>query len=254
VRGYDLAEIETRRNRGRLFSAVDHFLPVCRRFEETLRDQGCKKPISVVRSPVNVDHIQSIRSEKSRVNEIRLVSICRLVEKKGIIDALSAMSILKARGLNFQYSIVGDGELRNPLLDYVEAHGLDDRVHFLGSLPSSEALGLLESSHILLAPSKMAANGDREGIPNVLKEAMLIGIQVVATNHSGISELIEQDENGYLCEENDPEGLAGVVQFIADHPERWRAFADRASHTILSEYSPEKSTDDLMRVYHFATA
>ncbi len=100
----------------------------------------------------------------------------------------------------------------------------------------------------------MARDGDSEGIPNVLKEAMLIGVRVVSTRHSGIPELIEHEENGYLCAEGDPEELARVIAFVADHSDSWEKVAERAAATILSEYTPQSTTDDLIEAYRAAIA
>jgi colanic acid/amylovoran biosynthesis glycosyltransferase len=251
VRGFDVAKYD-RSNRGywsSVFDGVDHFFPVCRYLDRTLRDKGCAKPISIVRSPVDVDHIQSLAGKQTRGIPLRLISIGRLIEKKGTLDALGAIRILKDRGIDFRYSIIGDGRLKKTLDDYVRAHGLSDRVRFLGPLPSAETLHVLGSSHILVAPSKMASDGNREGIPNVLKEAMLMGVQVVSTTHAGIPELIEHERNGYLCAENDPEAIAKVIEFVANHSDRWQKTAECAAKTILSEYTPRKTTDDLIEAY-----
>ncbi len=251
VRGYDITR-EKNADRARwasIFGGVDRFLPVCRALERALTRKGCDKPIAIVGSPVDVEHIQSMAPHESSEEPLRLVSIGRLIEKKGIEDALAAAKILKERGLDFRYSIIGDGKLRRSLTEYVDIHGLNDRVRFLGALPSSGSLRILGSCHILVAPSKTAMDGNSEGIPNVLKEAMLIGVQVVSTTHSGIPELIRHQENGYLCKESSPEELARTIEFVADHRERWEATAECAAKTIMTEYTPQKTTDDLIEAY-----
>jgi colanic acid/amylovoran biosynthesis glycosyltransferase len=256
VRGHDITKekYQGREFWNAAFAGVDRFLPVCRKLESALIDKGCNKQISIVRSPVNVDHIQSIHGQRPSGKQLRLVSIGRLVEKKGIIDALGALLILKHKGVEFQYSIIGDGALRRSLTDYAAAHGLTDHVQFLGAMPPDETLGILASSDVLIAPSKRAEDGNCEGIPNALKEAMLLEVQVIATTHSGIPELINHEENGYLCAESDPEDLARVIQRVADHPEQWEATAERAVVTVRSEYSPEKTTDDLIGAYRATIA
>ncbi len=254
VRDYDISKRRPRSRefRASAFDGVDRFLPVCRKLELVLREKGCEGPIPIVRSPVDVDHIQSIHTRALPGEPLQLLSIGRLVEKKGIIDALDAMLILKAQGADFRYSIIGDGVLKSSLRDYVVAHKLTDRVHFLGSLPPAETLSVLESAHILVAPSTTAGDGDSEGIPNVLKEAILIGVQVVSTTHSGIPELIRHQENGYLCAENDPEGLARLIQFVAGNSEEWENVAKRSATTILAECTPEETTDNLTEAYRLA--
>jgi colanic acid/amylovoran biosynthesis glycosyltransferase len=254
VRGYDITRGKYRDPEylATVFEGVDHFFPVCRALETLLRKQGCRRPISIIRSPVDVDYIQSIQNPRRPGAKLQLVSIGRLIEKKGIIDALGAMLILKAKGIDFAYSIIGDGKSRKSLVDFVGANGLADHVQFLGPLPSAETLRILESSDVLIAPSKTAEDGNSEGIPNVLKEAMLIGVQVIGTTHAGIPELIQHGENGYLSAENDPEGLARVIELVAGNADAWEKIAERAERTILSEYTPEKTTDDLVEAYRIA--
>lgn len=232
-----------------VFRGVDLFLPVCRSFESLLATMGCDKPIRVVGSPINLDHIVSTPEKRRPEEPIRIVSIGRLVEKKGLADALAAMVILKNQGIEFCYSVIGDGDRKDSLVDYVRTHKLIDCVQFLGPLRSGATLQILESCQILIAPSKTAEDGDSEGIPNVLKEAMFAGLQVVSTMHSGISELIKHEENGYLCAESDPEGLARAIRFVVEHPEKWRRLAENAARVIRIEYSPEKTTNDLLEAY-----
>jgi colanic acid/amylovoran biosynthesis glycosyltransferase len=100
----------------------------------------------------------------------------------------------------------------------------------------------------------MASDGNREGIPNVLKEAMLMGVQVISTTHSGIPELIEHERNGYLCAENDPEGIAKLIEYLSNHTEQWQTTADNAAKTILTEYTPRKTTEDLLEAYRATIA
>jgi len=256
VRGYDITQdkYQDPEHWASVFGGVDRFFPVCWSLESALSDKGCKRPISIIRSPVDVDFIQSIPGSRRRGKQLRLISIGRLIEKKGIIDALGAMLILKAKGFDFEYSIIGDGKLKKSLVEFVESNGLSKQVRFLGPLPSAETLRILGASDVLVAPSKTAGDGNSEGIPNVLKEAMLTGVQVISTMHSGIPELIKHEQNGDLCAENDPEGLARVIEFVAGNADEWEKVAERAASTILSGYTPEKTTDDLIDAYRIAIA
>jgi colanic acid/amylovoran biosynthesis glycosyltransferase len=122
-------------------------------------------------------------------------------------------------------------------------------VDFFGSLPSDKTLRILDASQILIAPSKTAADGNSEGIPNVLKEAMLMGLQVISTTHSGIPELIQHQQNGYLCAENDPLSLASVIESVVQNPDKWQTIAEHAANTILADYTPEKTTRTLVKAY-----
>lgn len=251
VRGYDItSERHIAKARwSEVIDFVDRFLPVSRSLEARLVDLGCRVPISIVHSPVNTTRLLEAKPSGTAGGRIHLISIGRLLEKKGIIDGLRAAKILKAAGLDFHYTIVGQGALKESLERFVMSNGLEDEVTFLGGLPSDETIAALGASDVLIAPSKTGADGNAEGIPNVLKEAMLLGVQVVGTTHSGIPELIKDGKNGYLAREGDPEDIARNIALVAASRECWSDYAAAARETILAEYTPEKTTDDLIAAY-----
>jgi colanic acid/amylovoran biosynthesis glycosyltransferase len=127
---------------------------------------------------------------------LRLVSVARLREKKGVSYAIEAVGRLRATGVPVCYEIAGDGPLRASLEQQVAAAGLGDTVRLRGALPQAEVRALMERSHLLLAPSVVASDGDEEGVPSVIKEALAVGLPVVATRHSGIPEIVIPGRRG----------------------------------------------------------
>jgi colanic acid/amylovoran biosynthesis glycosyltransferase len=180
---------------------------------------------------------------------VRIISVGRLTAKKGFDDALRAIFILRQLFEDFRYTIVGEGPQHAMLKSMIHNYKLSANVDMLGALPSDKTLATIAGSDILLAPSKTAASGDREGIPNVIKEAMFLGLQIITTRHSGIPELVKHGRNGFLVSENNPEEIAETLHKIIQDRHEWPARSERARELICNEYTPGKTTEALIEAY-----
>ena len=144
----------------------------------------------------------------------RMLSVAKMVPKKGLDVAIEACARLRRRNVDFQFDIVGDGPARPQLEKAVRRLDLSDRVHFLGALPNDRLLPLLREAAVFLLPCVSLPSGDRDGIPVVLMEAMACEVPVVSTRISGIPELVEDGVSGRLVSERDPDALADAVAEI----------------------------------------
>ncbi|MCH2133543.1 MAG: glycosyltransferase [Phycisphaerales bacterium] len=147
---------------------------------------------------------------------LRILSVGRFVEKKGFEDGLEAVALLKQRGLDIRYQLIGDGPLEQPLRAKAAELGLEGTVEFLGYVPNDQVPKVLAESHVLFAPSVRAADGDEEGTPVVIIEAMIAGLPVVASRHAGIPYIVEDGVTGFLAEEHQPEVLADHLARLMD--------------------------------------
>jgi colanic acid/amylovoran biosynthesis glycosyltransferase len=173
------------------------------------------------------------------------VTVGRLVEKKGIEHVLRAMRILLDRGVEVEYRVLGDGPRRARLAALAAELGVKDRVTLHGRHGQETVRDGLERSDVLVAASVTAADGDEEGIPNVLKEAMALGLPVVGTRHAGIPELIEDGVSGVLVPERDEAALADALQRLAREPGRWTAMGRAGRAKIEMEYDIDRLNDRL---------
>ena len=130
--------------------------------------------------------------------------MARLVEKKGLEHAIAAFGLIADRYPDCTYNIVGDGVLRARLTEQIRALGLRRRVILRGWASQPDVIRWMRESSVLVAPSVTAPSGDEEGIPNALKEAMCLGIPVIATDHAGIPELVQDGITGVLVPERPP--------------------------------------------------
>lgn len=142
----------------------------------------------------------------------------RLVEKKGVDLLISAIHLLINKGVPVRLQIMGNGPLESTLRAQVEALGLNEYVTFGGALPHHQVSSWFEHVDYFAFPGKVDSNGDMDGIPVVLMEAMMRGVPVVATRVSGIPELVRSNETGYLASP-DPEELAHTILTALSEPE-----------------------------------
>ena len=148
----------------------------------------------------------------------RVVSIGRLVPKKGFEYLVQALALLHRGGLTFSGEILGGGGLRDTLAEQILAAGLAPRVRLRGARVQEEVISAYRSAAVFALSPVVMDDGDRDGIPNVLVEAMACEVPVVATRISGIPELIEDGIDGLLVEPRDAEALAGAIQRLLDDP------------------------------------
>ncbi|MCX7823655.1 MAG: glycosyltransferase family 4 protein [Syntrophobacterales bacterium] len=182
----------------------------------------------------------------------RILSVGRLVKKKGYDDLLKALKILKSENFPFEFFHVGDGELRENILRMAEELGLTDRVHFLGTLTHERLLPLYRQSHAFVLASKIAPNGDRDGLPNVILEAMAVGLPVVATDVSAIPEAIEHEKTGLLVPPENPHEMAKAIRRILTDSSGTSAIISEARRTVERRFDSTVWNSKLYEIFHEA--
>jgi glycosyltransferase involved in cell wall biosynthesis len=147
-----------------------------------------------------------------------VLAVARLVEKKGLDTLVRACGRLRDRGRSFRCHIVGDGERRGPLQALIRELELDRLVALEGALDQGDVLEWYRRATVLALPCRVTADGDRDGIPNVLIEAAACGVPIVTTAVSGIPELIEDGVSGLLVRPSDPAALADALEAMLQSP------------------------------------
>lgn len=233
-----------------LFVQGDMFLPVSRTFASRLVEAGCNPDkVAVHHSGIIVDRFPFEERRLDPGEPARLLFVGRLTEKKGLRYALDALARVVSDGMNVNFTIVGDGEERGRIEQQIERLGLQSRVFLLGKKDQKEVVAQLQRSHLLIAPSLTAADGDQEGIPNVLKEAMATGIPVLATRHSGIPELVDDGVSGYLVEERNAEELAAGLRRLLEAADRWPSMGRAGRAKVEAEFDSGRLNDELVTLY-----
>jgi glycosyltransferase involved in cell wall biosynthesis len=183
-----------------------------------------------------------------------ILSICRLVEKKGLGDLLAAVDILRRRGSGFRVEIIGAGPLQPTLEAEVMQRGLEDVVTFLGALPQEEVRQAYRRATVFALPCIVTSQGDRDGIPTVLLEAMASGVPVVSTAVSGIPELIDAGHDGLLVGPHDPGRLADALGLLLADAELRDRLARAARSKIEADFAIERSSQQSLALFRQARA
>jgi len=178
-----------------------------------------------------------------------IVSVARFREKKGLLTLIRACHLLNIRGYRFRCCIVGFGPLQADMEALIHELHLDHLVLLMGQRPLEEVVGLYQRAEIFALPCQVAQDGDRDGIPNVLMEAMACRLPVVTTAVSGIPELVQHDHNGLLVPQQDPEALALALAHLLDNPAVRQRLGQAGRHTIEEHFSSSHASCRLKALF-----
>ena len=181
-----------------------------------------------------------------------IISIGRLIEKKGFADLISACALLRAHSRTFQCSIIGEGPFEESLRAQIAAAGLGQSVELAGPLPQTEIAQRLAHATIFALPSTREADGGMDNLPTVIMEAMAAGLPVISTPLGGIPEMVEDGINGELVPDRDPAALSAAIERLLDDPERARQLGERGRQIAREKFSIETSAWQLQQ--HFGLA
>ena len=147
---------------------------------------------------------------------LRIVAVGRLVEKKGFALLVDAVGRLRDSGVTVDLDLVGDGELHADLAAQIIHLDLQARVRLLGSLPQNEVRAVLTAADVFVAPCVVAADGNADGLPTVILEAMALGVPCVASDVTGIPEVVRDGDTGLLCRAGSVDDLVQAILTLAD--------------------------------------
>jgi len=181
-----------------------------------------------------------------------IVAVGRLVEKKGFADLIEACSVLRDRGVDFRCRIVGLGEQESELRASIESLGLGDRVELPGPRPQSALIGAVQGAAVFAAPCVVGSDGNRDGLPTVLLEAMALGTPCVSTAVTGIPEVLRDGETGLMVPQRDPAALADAIERLLGDPTLRVELADRARRLIEEEFDVHRNAALLREVFDTA--
>ncbi len=234
-----------------LLKKGDLFLPVCEYFKKRLIKLGCKPDkIIVHHSAIDCGKFTPPKSIRSIDGTIQILSVGRLVGKKGMKYTIKAIARLIKKYPNIHLTIVGDGPQKQSLKQLIKKLGLEKYVTLYGWAIHKEVVRMLRNAHIFVLASNTASDGNQEGIPNVLKEAMAMELPVVSTHHAGIPELIEYGVSGMLVPQRDDVLLAKKIEYLIRHPETWHKFGVAGRKKVKKEFDIDKVVSKLEQIFY----
>ncbi len=203
------------------------------------------RPVHVMYHGLNADFARlladtPVAQHHDHSERLRIISVGRLVEKKGFDVLVDAIALLVERGVELCAAIAGEsGDHESVIRQRVTAAGLDDRFEFLGTLSQADLFDEYRRSNVFALACRITDDGDRDGIPNVLMEAMAAELPVVSTAVSGIPELIDDGVNGLLVPSEDASALADAIWRLAKDPELSHRLAHAGATTIAEHFDGE---------------
>jgi colanic acid/amylovoran biosynthesis glycosyltransferase len=179
----------------------------------------------------------------------QIISIGRLIEKKGFGDLIGACALLQARGRRFSCRIVGEGPLEESLRAQIAANGLEKCVALTGPQSQAEIAAQLAHATVFVLPCTREADGGMDNLPTVIMEGMAAGLPVISTPLGGIPEMVEDGANGELVPERDPAAIATALERLFDDPQRARSLGVRGRQIACERFSIETSARQLREIF-----
>ena len=205
------------------------------------------KKTFVVRACPNLEKLNKIRRDPE---QFEILTVGRLVEKKGIKYGILAMREVVKEFPEVQYTIVGSGPQSVELKKLTESLGLENNVRFLGAVDERTLMAEFSKAAVFILPCVKAKNGDMDGIPVSLMEAMYLQIPVVSTNISGIPELIENGKEGFLVEPKNVEQLANAIKILLQDEDMRTKMGKSGRKKIEEKFNIQKEVEKLERVWN----
>lgn len=175
-----------------------------------------------------------VRPARLPGDPLHLLSVGRLVEKKGFDRLILALSLLP-EGLDWRWTHIGGGDLKSTLAEAAKTAGIADRIDWRGACDQPQVIEAMRAADLFVLPSRVAADGDRDGLPNVLMEAASQKLPILSTPISAIPEFIENGAHGLLVRDR-PEDLAAAIVELASEPQRMHRMADAAYARLVAEF------------------
>lgn len=179
----------------------------------------------------------------------RIIAVGRLIQKKGFAELLRAFALVVRDKPRCRLTIVGSGVLRKQLNGLIEQLALEDYVRLLGGQEHDITLRLIRRACVLVAPSVIADDGDRDGIPNVILEAFASGVPVIASNLEGISEVVRHRQTGLLVAPGDIRGLARAIEELLSNKDLRAVLSKKAYETAVQCFDSTKNAKQLAELF-----
>ncbi len=205
---------------------------------------------SLVYHGVNLEDFRPVQDRSAPALKHPLIlSVGRLVEKKGFRDLLEALLLVKRSGEHFRCAIYGDGPLCQQLKEWIDEQGMTGEVMLKGDCTQQELISIYQNATIFILTPIQTDDGDRDGIPNVLVEAMAVGLPVITTAVAGIPELVENNQNGLLYQPHDVDGIASGIIELLHNAAKCRQLGSAASKKVTEQFDIIQAANRLKALF-----
>jgi colanic acid/amylovoran biosynthesis glycosyltransferase len=200
----------------------------------------------VVHNSVDLRRLGRPETNGGRERDV-VLSVARMIEKKGLSDLVVACGILAGRGVSLRLEVVGEGPLRRDLEKAAAGRGL--RASFLGALPNERVLERYRRATVFCLPCVVAESGDRDGLPTSVLEAMALGLPVVTTSLNGLAEAVIHEQTGLVVPGRNPESLADALERLLGDPALRERLARNARKHVEEHFALDRSVTLLRSLF-----
>ena len=233
-----------------MLGAVQRVLVRSSSLGKALTDLGCDPArIAIVRTGIPLREFAFRARSHPPDGAWRFLQACRLIPKKGLPTSLRAFALFVARHPEATFQIAGEGPLLEELQNLACQLGIEKQVRFLGLISQDQLRELYYSSHAFLHPSETGRDGNQEGVPNSMLEAMATGLPVFATTHGGIPEAVEHGVSGRLVPEGEHEALARALLETVESPDSLAALARAGAEAVAQKFDQLTQVRRLEEIY-----
>jgi glycosyltransferase involved in cell wall biosynthesis len=198
----------------------------------------------------NTSQVVPMRSRNAAGDHVPMIlSVGRLVEKKGFDTLIRAYALMRDQGLRFRAVIFGDGEKRTELMELIDELDLEGVVELPGAILQDELVEVYRQSDLFALACQILDNGDRDGLPNVLVEAASMEVPIVATDVSGVPELVDDGVNGFLVPARDPRALAERMSRLLNDAALRSRFAQAGRDRVLRDFDLQSNTRRILGLF-----
>ena len=208
-----------------------------------------KAKTHIVHCGIIPDHYQAQAKPHQAGEKLEIMAVGSLQLYKGQKHLIAACALLAQQGIPFRCRIIGGGEEQADLEPRIQAAGLTQQVILMGAKTQDEVSALLPTAHCYVQPSIIAPSGKMEGIPVALMEALATGLPVIATDISGIPELVQPSKTGYLVPPADAAALAEQITAVYNNPQQAQTLAQAGKQLVLEAFELSANVTQLARLF-----
>jgi glycosyltransferase involved in cell wall biosynthesis len=209
-------------------------------------------PIHRVYHGIDLDLFAGRAQRRKPEPPYRILTVARLTAKKGIDTILAALAILRDQSVEFTYTLIGDGDQREQVLARIFELKLDNHCRWLGTLPHEQVVREFARADVFVLGCRIAENGDRDGIPNVLVESLAMGLPAVGTTVSALPEIVRNGTTGLLAEPDNPQETARALLNILTDEQLRTACICRGRELVAGRFNNRLLIRDLADIYRQA--
>lgn len=244
---YEMFPRSERSTARRVFESSDRAIAPSEYNKQFMQDElKINTPIDIVYATTDVSDFYP---DGTKIDPYRILTVARLVEKKGHRYALRAVKKLVDQFPNIEYRIVGKGPLKHDLESIADELGIQSNVIFLGHVSDSQLRDEYRRAAVFVLPCVVAEDGDRDVIPVVLKEAMAMETPCVSTDVAGIPELITDGENGCIVPQRSEDVLTETIRGLLERPDQRRRIGKSGRRTVQDQFGIQDAVDELLKTF-----